>query len=125
MLGVDGLRATVEPTHSYGSKHKCCRFSDSHGASGLRGDSLTERRRNSDDKKRKRWTRVINTEAARRTVKNERSPKSRRAMMKVLCFYDLNSTDSLLFGCSKLVPGGVELLHPVAALVPTVFQLLL
>lgn len=33
--------------------------------------------------------------------------------------------DSLLFGCSKLISGGVELLHPVAALVSTVFQLLL
>lgn len=39
--------------HSYGSKHICCWFSDSHSASGLQGDSLTERRRNSEDKKRR------------------------------------------------------------------------
>lgn len=42
-----------DSSHSYGSRHICCWFSDSHSASGLQGDSLTERRRNSEDKKRR------------------------------------------------------------------------
>lgn len=33
--------------------------------------------------------------------------------------------DSLLFSCSKLISAGVKLLHPVGALISTVFKLLL
>lgn len=40
-----------DSSHSYSSKHICCWFSDSHSVSGLQGDSLTERRRKSEDKK--------------------------------------------------------------------------
>lgn len=42
-----------------------------------------------------------------------------------ISFLERKHTDSLLLGCSELIPGAVELLHPVAALVSAVFQLLL
>lgn len=61
ILHVDGLiapaRQLSDASHNYGTKHIGCWFSDSHGASGLQGDSLTERRRNSDDKKKEMDTR--------------------------------------------------------------------
>lgn len=59
-------------SHSYGSKHICCWFSDSHSASGVQRDSLTERRRNSEDKK-ERWTQVSSTVVVRITMREKKT----------------------------------------------------
>lgn len=45
---------------------------DSHSASGLQGDSLTERRRNSDDKKRRDGHKLSSTVVVRVTIREKK-----------------------------------------------------
>lgn len=102
------LRATVDASHNYGSKHICCWLSDSHSASGLQVDSLTVWRRNSDDKE-KRGTHISSTVVATRTVRGgcvcthkQCEPQIQAGVDEMFPLIDAchKNTDSLLFGFS-------------------------